>query len=93
MHILNYHAFLPKYDYLNWVKVPQFIEKLPQEHREEAKSIVTEGHWVDQTLLQLVLDSPDMAACSVATLLPCAPASGILKKINSMCVQMKPCIL
>lgn len=66
MHISKLVPLLFHYDYLNWDKVPQFIEKLPQ-GQKELRSLVSEGQLVAQTSLQAILDVSDMVVCSMST--------------------------
>lgn len=60
----DYEALLAKYDHNNYSKLSEFIEFIPEERKEQFKSIISEGHLITRSALQAVLDS---VARSVST--------------------------
>ncbi|EMP36332.1 hypothetical protein UY3_06495 [Chelonia mydas] len=70
-----YAALMVKYDYINYSKLSDFIEHIPEDKREQFKEIIVEGHLLARTALQASLNAADMAECSPATAIVMCPAS------------------
>lgn len=64
--ISNYQALLAKYDFLNYGRLEDFIEKLRWQDRGRFQSILEEGKLVARTVLQSVVDPMDTLSCSMA---------------------------
>lgn len=56
-----------KYNYLNWDHMSQFVERLPQEHREE--HLVQEGQLVLWPSLQAPFDALDTTSHSTVAMI------------------------
>lgn len=60
LRIANYKALLAKYDHSNYSKLSEFIEFIPEEKREQCRTIISEGHLLARTALQAALHSADI---------------------------------
>lgn len=63
----NYAALLTKYDYDNSTKTIKFINDIPEDKRDQFRSLVNEGQLVARTVLQASLDVVDTVTRSTAT--------------------------
>lgn len=52
---------------MNYDKLHNFIDKLPESSRDSFKAIIQEGQLVAKTSLQLALDAVDTAASTIFT--------------------------
>lgn len=66
---------MAKYDYMNYCKLNNFIDILPDTQKEQFQAIIQEGHLVTRTALQTALDATDTAAHSVSTVVVMSWAS------------------
>ncbi|EMP42598.1 Protein QN1 like protein [Chelonia mydas] len=64
-HITNYQALTAKYNYINYSKLNDFLEKLPDAHHKSFKAIIQERQLVAKTSLQSALNVADMAVRSI----------------------------
>lgn len=74
MHIANQPVLLLKYDFLNWDS-SEFVNKLPEDARDEFKTFLAECHLLAKTSLQLVLDVTDASSRVVASAIALRRAS------------------
>lgn len=62
----NYQALLAKYDYINYNRLSDFNEKLPESSWYTFKAIVQEGQLVAKIVLQSALDAADTTARTIS---------------------------
>lgn len=65
--IANYETLLAKYNHTNYSKLSEFIDFIPEDKKEQFRSVIAEGHLLAQTALQVSLDSALTVARSIAT--------------------------
>lgn len=58
---------MSKYNYLNYSKVEDLCQDLPDAKKEQFQALISEGHLLAHTALEVSLDSVDTSAHSIAT--------------------------
>lgn len=66
LRITNYQALIVKYDYTNYNKLNNFIDKLLETFQDSFKAIIQEGQFVAKTSLQSALDVVNMVVRTIS---------------------------
>ncbi|CAM2097259.1 unnamed protein product [Caretta caretta] len=61
LRITNYKVLLSEQDYLNWHRVPEFLDKVPIDSKEALRSLIMEGQLTAQTSWLSAFDASDIA--------------------------------
>ncbi|EMP42577.1 hypothetical protein UY3_00140 [Chelonia mydas] len=83
----SYQALTAKYDYVNYFKLNNFIDQLPETHCDQSKAIIQEGQLVAKTMLQSAFNAADTIARSISTVvvmwhMAWLHLSGFLKEVQ-----------
>ncbi|EMP37595.1 hypothetical protein UY3_05226 [Chelonia mydas] len=65
--ISNCLLLMAKYDFLNYVQMVNFVDKLPQQDRAYFQAILEEGKLVTRTIFHAAVDSTDTSSYRMAT--------------------------
>lgn len=64
--VANYTALMAKYDHINYSKLAELIDFIPEDKRDQFKSIILKGQLLSRTTLLASLDVADPVACFTA---------------------------
>lgn len=56
---------MAKYSYINYSKIQDFCQDLPDDKKEQLQPLVSEGHQLARMALKASLDATGTAACSI----------------------------